>query len=181
MSREWFDWIKWIERDSNEPEKGGGGEGKRRREGLARSGKSVKIIRAGWLVPVTPTGTTEEVSNGFCRGCLSGTASWLRLEMAHPPPDTNYCIASSASGCPIELSSPLLPPTLLLHLGTPRIPGLRTTPPSPVRFQPSPFPPTTPLFKPNLPSGFGIIRIYSIPISLDMKSLKDPLVLNAEE
>lgn len=91
------------------------GEGKRRREGLARSGKSVKIIRAGWLVPVTPTGTTEEVSNGFCRGCLSGTASWLRLEMAHPPPDTNYCIASSASGCPIELSSPLLPPTLLLH------------------------------------------------------------------
>lgn len=51
------------------------------------------------------TGYEGVVSNGFCRGCLSGGASWPRLEVAHPLPDTNYCIASSASGCPIELSS----------------------------------------------------------------------------
>lgn len=57
----------------------------------------------------------EGVSNGFCRGCLSGGVSWPRLEVAHPPPDTNYCIASSASGCPIELSSPYLPPSLPLR------------------------------------------------------------------
>lgn len=71
----------------------------------------------------------EGVSNGFCRGCLSGGASWPRLEVAHPPPDTNYCIAS---GCPIELSSPYLPSSrdpprshLRFANGTP---GLQTTP-----------------------------------------------------
>lgn len=73
------------------------------------------------------------VSNGFCRGCLSGGASWPRLEVAHPPPDTNYCIASSASGCPIELSScASLPPIVALHALPPpfceRTPGLRTIP-----------------------------------------------------
>lgn len=114
----------------------------------------------------------EGVSNGFCRGCLSGGASWPRLEVAHPPPDTNYCIASSASGCPIELSS-RIPLILMASPRFPppfcgRTPGLRTIP----RSQSFAFEPThasrltCSALSPGMyseRSGIKIIRICFLP------------------
>lgn len=125
--------------DSNDPEKKSGPPRLKRRIGANNSAGCFFRNAEG----------LRGISKGLCRGCLSGAASWQRLELAHPPPDTNYCIASSASGCPIEL------PLCLLHLATRTYPRATNHPLySAIRFQPRPLnstpaPPPSPLPPPT--------------------------------